>query len=467
MFNKFLTKKLITINTSRHILVLLLCLSVSLTVGAALSLETANAATAPTATCKVDSAGGVHLRKSASTTAKSLKVIKDNKKLTIKKEVFKSATSAAAGKRWYYVTYSGKSGYVRADCVDTLKYSGKDATATEALNYRSGAGTAMKVVNSLPAGSNFKVVLAVKSADKDYPDWYKIKLDSKYYYVCADYVKFGTTKLAAASDNPNRGDAARALVANPTVGGSCRVVYTFNSSNCKKRWTKGIKGLGTAKIPQGLAYTGDSYCALFALDTSDQALVMFDNDGNRIDEIKITPNCGHRNGLTWNAQTGLYYMVEGGKSVLITYNPASREFGTAKMPTSSSGICYDRETGKMIATIKSSNVGKSNVVYSGDGKFTIEKYFARCTHSGSYHTQDCGAHGGFLFHCISGSSLHTENYIDVYRVKDGAYLGSIKSELDEGESCIVNNEGYLEILCNRSGTPDYVWTTPLKVSDLN
>ena len=453
-------------NNIKRILTMLLCLCIAMTVGVATTIEPTYAASAPTATCKVNSSGGVNLRKSASTTSKSLKVIPDNKKLTINKEVFKSTTSNVASKRWYYVTYSGKKGYVRADCVDTIKYSGKDATATDALNYRTGAGTGMKTVDSLPGGSNFKVVLAVKSADKSYPNWYKIKLDSKYYYVCADYVKFGTTKLVKPSKNSSRSDVAKALLANPSIGGSCRVVYTFNSSNCKKKWSGGIKGLGSAKIPQGFAYTGDTYCAVFAMDNSDQALVMYDKNGKRVDEIKITPNCGHRNGLTWNPKTGLYYIVESGKDELITYNPATREFGTAKMPTSSSGICYDRKSGNMIATVKSSNLSKSNIVYSGDGKFTVKNYFTRCTHSGSYYNQDCGAHDGFLFHCISGSSVHSENYIDVYRVEDGAYLGTIQSELDEMESCVVNKDGYLELMCNRAGEPDYVWVTPLKVSDL-
>lgn len=464
MFNSNLTNKIK--NLCLRILVITLCLSISLTIGGSLTLASSYAASAPTATCKVNADGGVNLRKSASTTSKSLKVIPDNKKLTINKEIFKSTTSNAASKRWYYVTYSGKKGYVRADCVDTIKYSSKNGTATDALNYRTGAGTGMKAVDLLLGGSNFKIVLAVKSADPDYPNWYKIKLDSGYYYVCADFVKFGTTKLVKPSKNSSRSDVAKALLANPSIGGSCRVVYTFNSSNCKKKWSDGIKGLGSAKIPQGFAYTGNTYCAVFAMDNTDQALVMYDKNGKRVDEIKIEPNCGHRNGLTWNATTGLYYIVESDQAQLITYNPATRQFGTAKMPTSSSGICYDRKAGNMIATVKSSNLSKSNIVYSGDGKFTVKKYFTRCTHSGSYYNQDCGAHDGFLFHCISGSSVHSENYIDVYRVEDGAYLGTIQSELDEMESCVVNSDGYLELMCNRAGEPDYVWVTPLKVSDL-
>ena len=47
-----------------------------------------------------------------------------------------------------------------------------------------------------------------------------------------------------------------------------------------------------------------------------------------------------------------------------------------------------------------------------------------------------------------------------------AYLGSIKITIGEYESAVVGPGGYLELLINTEGTTDYVWRTPLKVTEL-
>ena len=41
--------------------------------------------------------------------------------------------------------------------------------------------------------------------------------------------------------------------------------------------------------------------------------------------------------------------------------------------------------------------------------------------------------------------------------------GSIECELDEIESIIVDEEGYIELLCNIIGYPDYIWKTPINM----
>ena len=68
---------------------------------------------------------------------------------------------------------------------------------------------------------------------------------------------------------------------------------------------------------------------------------------------------------------------------------------------------------------------------------------------------------------MSGPNKFGKNYLDVYRAKDGKYLGSIAVYLAEIESVIVNNDGYVEILSNHGGTyNEYIWKTPLNVKDM-
>ena len=59
------------------------------------------------------------------------------------------------------------------------------------------------------------------------------------------------------------------------------------------------------------------------------------------------------------------------------------------------------------------------------------------------------------------------NYLDVYRAKDNAYLGSIKITFGEIESAVVGNDGYVRLLINELGDDtDYIWKTPLNVNEL-
>ena len=81
--------------------------------------------------------------------------------------------------------------------------------------------------------------------------------------------------------------------------------------------------------------------------------------------------------------------------------------------------------------------------------------------------QDCGAHGGFIFHAVSGKNKHKTNYLDIYREADGAYLGSFKVSLGETESVVVASDGTVELLINHKGThSEYIWRTPINVKDL-
>lgn len=146
------------------------------------------------ATGKVNHDKTIKLRAKASTDKKTEVVakLKDNTELVIKKEVFKSKTSTSKLDRWYYVEANGKKGYIQVKYVDSIKYSPVYAWVKEATNYRAGAGTSMTLKGSYNKDKVMKVYLKatpVKSTKGSSSTWYKIKVNSKYYYLTSKNIK--------------------------------------------------------------------------------------------------------------------------------------------------------------------------------------------------------------------------------------------------------------------------------------
>ena len=164
------------------------------------------AASVPAASGQINSGSGAVLRKSSTVKSAKLAVLKDNTVITIHKEVFKSKTSTSGKKKWYYVTAGGKTGYVRADLVDNIRYGSAEGKVTGKIYYRKGPGTKMKKAGKLKKGTKVTVVLAanpVKSAKGSSYTWYKIRKGSKYYYVCSNKVKLAAPSPAASSAAAN------------------------------------------------------------------------------------------------------------------------------------------------------------------------------------------------------------------------------------------------------------------------
>ena len=150
------------------------------------------AASVPKASGQIDSYDGAILRESASTSSECLLVLADNTKLKIHKEVFKSKTSTAAKKKWYYVTANGTNGYVRADLVDHIKYGSAEGKTTARVNYRKGAGTEMELSGTYKKGAKVSIVMKAKpvySTRGTSSTWYKVKEGASYYYICSSKVK--------------------------------------------------------------------------------------------------------------------------------------------------------------------------------------------------------------------------------------------------------------------------------------
>ncbi|MCQ2567381.1 MAG: SH3 domain-containing protein [Mogibacterium sp.] len=467
--NMNINKRHNIIQVRRTATVALIILLLLATFGAACPELTYATASSPTATAKINSSNGVNLRKTASTSGKIVASLSDNTKVTIKKEIFIKENSTSKKNRWYYVSVSGRSGYIRSDLVDNIKYSGVTANTSDAVNYRVGAGTRMTKKGTLNKGKSVTVRLSAKAAGSN-KLWYRVSINGKTYYMCADYVQLksaitsSSNSSASQSNTPSietakQSGIAKALLNKTSDGGSARYVYTFNSDNCKNLFT--VSGSNGIYTPQGMAFDGKRYYVLFAND-SGQCIATYSDSGSKLNTSKFPKNRGHLNGMTWNPDKGIFYIFKGNQTTIYTWNSQSNSFGTATTPYSSSGVGYDKVTKTFYA---SSQTGIRQ--YSSDGKFTHKKLFSRCKHSGTIYIQDCCGANGFVFHGISGSNKAKINYIDVYRVSDGKYMGSIKETFGEIESLIVDNEGFLQMLVNVSGTKEQIIKTPLNVYELN
>ena len=158
-----------------------------------------------------------YMRKAASGKSKKVKKLKRNTKVVIQKEVFTSKTKTNAKSKWYLVKAKGKTGYVRADKVKSIKYKTTVGQTTAELNYRSGPSTSMKIKGTFKPGATVNVVMTAYAKGGS-TAWYKIKQGGAYSYVSAKYVgpngsykpaaepaaaaPAAPLKLPAASPNP-------------------------------------------------------------------------------------------------------------------------------------------------------------------------------------------------------------------------------------------------------------------------
>lgn len=403
----------------------------------------------------------VNLRQAASTSSKSLGSLSRGTRVSIQREEFTKPKSAKAVNRWYYVTAGKKSGYVRADLVGSISYGGSPAVTTDAVNYRKGPATTFKKYGAVSKGTPVTLMIPAKRIGSG-ETWYKAVVNGKNSYLSSKYVNANAAAPVSspvpAANLAGKSALAAALLSGPTYGGKARVVYTFDTKNCRK--VCAVKGYSGISTPQGFAYNGSVFYILYGT-AAGQRIVTYSNSGQRIAATRFAFGIGHPNGITWDPVTRLCYIFKGNGKRIYTWDPALNKFGKAKTPYSSSGVGYDSATNLIYA---SSHTGIR--AYSADGSFSHKKLFPRCSHGIRHYIQDCGAGEGFIFHGISGSNKQKTNFLDIYRAADSAYLGSVKITIGEYESAVVGSDGYLYLLINTSDKTDYIWKTPLNVKEL-
>lgn len=236
-------------------------------------------------------------------------------------------------------------------------------------------------------------------------------------------------------------------------GASPHIFYKLNKKNCKLIST--ISGVREAPIPQSFEYIDGKYVVLFgAKKDRAQRIVTF---GDEKKVIKPKVSLGHCNGLTF--ANGMFYDVKSGGPACVSFDKKFSKFSGFNLAYDASGIAYDDKTEMFY-------VSQFYHMTTYDKDFNPVNHFGRINRNGKHYVQDCGAYGGIAMHCVSGPGFQGTNYIDFYDMLHQKYLGSVECDLNEVESLIVNEDGYIELLTNTTSTDDCIWRTPLNMKML-
>lgn len=202
-----------------HLLVMLLVSALCFT-AAVPALDGADVyAASAEASGKVNAPAGASLRAHTTTSSKQLKLVADNTGVTIIREVFASK-STKASKRWYYVSVSGKKGYIRSDLIDSISYANIPASATRSANYRTGPTTGMSKKGSVSKGQPVTVLSEAKMKGNS-KKWYRVSINGGTYYIRDKYVTFGSggSSQSAAAAPAVSAQTANAMLSRVTVTG--------------------------------------------------------------------------------------------------------------------------------------------------------------------------------------------------------------------------------------------------------
>lgn len=240
-------------------------------------------------------------------------------------------------------------------------------------------------------------------------------------------------------------------VNTPAAGAKQHIFYKLDSSNCEL--LKTIKGTKEAYKPQSFVKKDGHYVVAYIKDDV-QRIVTF---GNKKSVAEPSEDLGHANGLT--IANGRCYSVRGLDYKCITFDSPDGNYGSFDLAYHASGIAYDEVSNMFYTTSR-------GLLVTYDSSFNLVKSIGRVARKTQFYAQDCAAYDGILMQGISGPGYMGVNYIDFYDMNNDAYLGSVECDLDEIESIIVDDDGYLEVLCNVVGYKDYIWKTPINIKRL-
>lgn len=178
----------------------------------------------------VDVSNTLNLRKSASSSSKSLGTYPDGTPC-----ILLSSTGD-----WYHVTVDGTAGYFSAAYVDKkyMTYSSDVATVVSknggAVNLRKGPGADYGVVKSLKNGA---FVMILQKGD----GWWKVTADGYIGYMDTDYLKDGIQKVNAGSTGSTGGGSS----GNSSSAGSYAQVTCNTKLHLRKSANQYSASLGT------------------------------------------------------------------------------------------------------------------------------------------------------------------------------------------------------------------------------
>lgn len=342
---------------------------------------------------------------------------------------------------------------VRADSkkregFDTLT----ETTRTKKIQNIAGEESQMKFANTLvDLKLNAETDLTILSENKNM----KIMGDKVMFTKPGDYVV--TVKTAESEDYVA---AIKKIYVNvldsvnvDAPGASPHIFYKLNKKNCELV-TK-ISGAEGADIPQSFTYVDGKYVVLYSSKGDKIQRIISFGDEKTVTKPKV--NLGHCNGFT--VADDRYYEVKSLGPGCVSFDKKFSDYKTFNLPYDASGIAYDEKSDMFFVSQY-----YNNTTYDRD--FKVVNSFARISRNKKQYTQDCGAYRGIMMHCVSGENYIGTNYIDFYDMLHQKYLGSIECDMGEVESLIINDEGYMEILCNNKGAEDGIWKTPINMKML-
>lgn len=344
--------------------------------------------------------------------------------------------------------------------ANSKKRKGVTSDTTESTTKKhqsiSGKPKQMKLANNeidLNLEAETKVKIETENED--------VKIDEETQNI--EVSQPGTIKLTAiAEENEEFVQEEMELeievldsVCEDTSNASIHTMYKLDKSNCEA--IKTVTGSGGADVPQSFGYNEGSYYIAYGMyDT--QRIVTYKEDGEKsvsVPKVKL----GHPNGFTYSNVSGKGYCVKGWGGRCVVYEPETDKYDVFELPYGASGIAYDRKNKQFYTSSR-------NLMVAYDENFNVLMTTPAVNHKGNYYTQDCGGHAGIMIRCLSDKSRHGINLIDLYDMQNGKYLGTIECDLSEVESAIVDDEGYMELLCNTTDEKDYIWKTPINIEEL-
>ncbi len=255
--------------------------------------------------------------------------------------------------------------------------------------------------------------------------------------------KMGTVTITAKSkDNPRA--VSRVVIKNvPKTGMNGESSKTYNqitklgTLNLKKS----VKVVGTddVKIAQGFCVYQNYYITALRDKDEKKVLLKYYNkkNGNQAKSF-VKKGMGHVNGMTHSSYHGKVYVIRGngwnlptGKADRIFYSfIPNKIFGLAdntilskknimagELARGGDSIAYDSATQMFY-------IAHGSKIYLYSSKFKLLSGTINKLSTGT--VQDIGAYNGMIFviRYVRKNSSPNRNWIDIYRVSDGKYLGS-------------------------------------------
>ena len=209
-----------------------------------------------------------------------------------------------------------------------------------------------------------------------------------------------------------------------------------------------IHGSKRARVPQAISIVDGNYVVVYvnSQSTKGKLIEYSRKNGSMVRETEVS-GIQHGNGGTYNPNTNSIYVLSTERGIgadkCFVFDADTRKL-TKKisLPITCGAISYDISNNKYY-------LAKGRNIYVCDSNLKVEKTIKKSVRY--YHAQDMGAYNGAALVCtwLEGNN----SFVDLYRMSDGAYIGSYDVSIGEIESCVVD-DGYLVILMNTIGSAD-------------